>query len=68
MTEPLDVEAMREAAAVLVGRHDFTSFRAAKCAAKSPVRNLVELSVVEEVRCPSTGGGGIINEQIGTHK
>ena len=35
---------------MLVGRHDFTSFRAAKCAAKSPVRNLIELSVVEEVR------------------
>lgn len=34
----LDVDAMREAAAALLGEHDFTSFRAAGCDAKSPVR------------------------------
>ena len=41
---PLDVEAMRDAASVLLGRHDFTTFRAAACQAKSPVRTLDELS------------------------
>ena len=45
---PLDVAAMRAAAAVLLGTHDFTSLRAASCGAKSPVRDLVELSVLEE--------------------
>ena len=37
---PLDVDAMREAAAALVGTHDFSSFRAAECQAKSPVKSL----------------------------
>jgi tRNA pseudouridine38-40 synthase len=40
---PLDVEAMRAAAALVVGRHDFTSFRAAECQAKSPVKTLHRL-------------------------
>jgi tRNA pseudouridine38-40 synthase len=31
---------MQEAAAVLVGRHDFTTFRAAQCQARSPVKTL----------------------------
>ena len=31
---------MEEAAAVLLGEHDFTSFRAAECQAKSPVRRI----------------------------
>ena len=38
--QPLDVAAMREAASLLLGRHDFTSFRAAECQAKSPIREL----------------------------
>ena len=42
------VKDLRAAAAVLLGTHDFTSFRAASCGAKSPVRDLVELSVLEE--------------------
>ncbi len=41
----LDVAAMREAARLLVGRHDFTSFRASSCQAKSPVRTLDRLDV-----------------------
>lgn len=36
----LDLEAMRTAGAVLVGEHDFSSFRAVACQAKSPVRRL----------------------------
>jgi tRNA pseudouridine38-40 synthase len=42
---PLDVGAMQRAAALLAGRHDFTSFRSAECQAKSPVRELRQLSV-----------------------
>ncbi len=41
----LDVEAMNEAAAQLLGRHDFSSFRAAQCQAKSPVKTLDVLTV-----------------------
>jgi tRNA pseudouridine38-40 synthase len=42
---PLDIVAMHEAAQRLVGRHDFTSFRAASCQARSPVRTLDRLDV-----------------------
>nr|WP_294527237.1 tRNA pseudouridine(38-40) synthase TruA [uncultured Rhodopila sp.] len=42
---PLDAEAMHAAAKLLVGRHDFTSFRAASCQAKSPIRTLDRLDV-----------------------
>ncbi|MBI4183581.1 MAG: tRNA pseudouridine(38-40) synthase TruA [Proteobacteria bacterium] len=51
--QPLDAAAMAEAAMALVGRHDFTSFRAAICQAASPVKTLDELTVAragEEVR------------------
>ena len=41
----LNAEAMHEAAQVLVGRHDFTTFRAAGCQAKSPVKTLDRLDV-----------------------
>jgi tRNA pseudouridine38-40 synthase len=42
----LDAGAMHEAAQALVGRHDFTTFRAAECQANSPVRTLDRLDVV----------------------
>lgn len=42
---PLDARAMAEAARVLVGRHDFSSFRAASCQASGPVRTLDRLEV-----------------------
>ncbi|WP_069384251.1 tRNA pseudouridine(38-40) synthase TruA [Halomonas caseinilytica] len=38
--DPLDAEAMHEAAQVLVGEHDFSSFRAAGCQSKTPWRHL----------------------------
>jgi tRNA pseudouridine38-40 synthase len=38
--KPLDAEAMHAAAQVLVGHHDFTTFRDAQCQAKSPVKTL----------------------------
>jgi len=42
---PLDVAAMHAAAQRLVGKHDFTTFRAAECQAKSPVKTLDRLDV-----------------------
>jgi tRNA pseudouridine38-40 synthase len=41
----LDAEAMHDAAQVLIGKHDFTTFRAASCQAKSPVKTLDVLKV-----------------------
>ncbi len=41
----LDADAMHDAAGYLVGHHDFTTFRAASCQAKSPVRTLDRLDV-----------------------
>jgi tRNA pseudouridine38-40 synthase len=45
IARPLDAEAMQVAAQALVGRHDFTTFRAAECQAKSPVKTLDRLDV-----------------------
>jgi len=42
---PLDCAAMNLGAQKLVGRHDFTTFRAAECQAKSPVKTLDRLDV-----------------------
>jgi tRNA pseudouridine38-40 synthase len=41
----LDADAMHRAAQPLLGRHDFTSFRAASCQANSPLRTLDRLDV-----------------------
>jgi tRNA pseudouridine38-40 synthase len=45
VSRPLDAEAMHGAAQVLVGSHDFSSFRDAQCQAKSPVKTLDRLDV-----------------------
>ena len=45
---PLDAAAMHGAAQKLVGRHDFTTFRAAECQAKSPVKTLDRLEVMRD--------------------
>ena len=42
---PLDVALMKRAASFLVGTHDFNAYRAVACQAKSPVRELRELSI-----------------------
>jgi tRNA pseudouridine38-40 synthase len=46
--QTLDVDAMHRAAQLLVGHHDFSSFRASACQAKSPVRTLDYLAVTRE--------------------
>lgn len=42
---PLDEHKMREAAQFLIGEHDFSSFRATSCQAKSPVKQMYEMSI-----------------------
>ena len=44
---PLNVAAMSEGAAHLIGRHDFTTFRSAQCQSDSPVKTLDRLDVVQ---------------------
>ena len=44
---PLNVEAMQEGAAHLVGRHDFTTFRSAQCQSDSPVKTLDRLEIIK---------------------
>lgn len=41
----LDIEKMQEAAACLIGEHDFTSYRAVHCQAKNPVRTIHSITV-----------------------
>ncbi len=42
---PLDGQAMRQAAAVLLGTHDFSSFRAANCQSPTPIKTLRALDI-----------------------
>ncbi len=43
--KPMDVEAMRAAAAHLVGTHDFTTFRSVHCQSASPLKTLDRLDI-----------------------
>ncbi len=43
--KPLDGDAMKEAACHLLGEHDFTSFRASACQAKSPVKTMQRIDI-----------------------
>ena len=45
---PLNVPAMDEAAQFLLGEHDFSSFRAAACQSRTPVRELTHISVTSD--------------------
>jgi len=46
--KPLDAERMQLAAQALLGEHDFSSFRAVECQAKSPVRRIEHIQVWRE--------------------
>jgi tRNA pseudouridine38-40 synthase len=48
VAQPLDAAAMHEAAQLLVGKHDFTTFRSAHCQSASPVKSLDRLDVLRE--------------------
>ena len=63
---PLDAAAMHEAAQTLVGRHDFTTFRAAECQANNPVRTLDRLDVErggDEIRI-ATAARAFLHHQV----
>ncbi len=47
---PLDIQRMRAAAQVLIGTHDFTSFRAKECQAKSPIKTVHHLRLWQNDR------------------
>lgn len=51
--QPLDAAAMQQAACHLIGRHDFTTFRAALCQANSPVKTLDQVDITSH---PCPGG------------
>jgi tRNA pseudouridine38-40 synthase len=53
MPRPLSVEAMNEAAAGLLGEHDFSAFRASGCQSRSPSRELRQLHVAQDGWCIS---------------
>jgi len=48
VTKPLDAEAMHRAAQILVGLHDFTTFRSTHCQSASPLKTLDRLTVRRE--------------------
>ena len=52
---PLDVPAMHEAAKVLIGNHDFSTFRDSECQAKNPVRTLDRLEITSQSYDPHGG-------------
>ncbi len=62
----LSVAPMREAAAALIGRHDFTSFRALACQAKSPVRTLryLDLSERGDLLVLNVGADGFLHHMV----
>ena len=43
---PLDIGKMKEASQILLGNHDFSSFRAANCQANTPIRNMSESQII----------------------
>lgn len=45
MRRDLNIDAMRKAASYLLGQHDFTTFRASECQAKSPIKTLDRLDI-----------------------
>jgi tRNA pseudouridine38-40 synthase len=47
--KPLDVDAMDHAAGLILGLHDFTTFRSSECQAKSPLRSLDVFAVRREL-------------------
>jgi tRNA pseudouridine38-40 synthase len=48
LTGRLDLDAMREASELFIGEHNFAAFRASNCAAKTTVRNIYSLDLVQD--------------------
>jgi tRNA pseudouridine38-40 synthase len=66
VSTPLDAAAMHEAAQVFVGKHDFSSFRAAECQAESPIKTLDEIAVARDGDLISitTRGRSFLHHQV----
>jgi len=45
--QPLHLEAMQQAAQLLLGEQDFSSFRASQCQALSPVKNMLDIQIIQ---------------------
>ncbi len=63
---PLDAERMHQAGQVLVGTHDFTSYRTVHCQAKSPVRTLTHLRVERQdnLICLEVRADGFLHHMV----
>ncbi len=46
--KPLDLENMRKAASCLIGKHDFTTFRALVCQSKSPIKSIDRIDITQD--------------------
>ena len=46
--QPIDMERMRDAAKYLIGKHDFSSFRASSCQSKNPIREMRSIDFINE--------------------
>jgi tRNA pseudouridine38-40 synthase len=64
--EPLNIDAMREAATHFAGHHNFAAFRASNCAAKTTVRRIdsVEVSVADDCIIIDVIGGGFLKNMV----
>ncbi len=64
--KPLDLDAMRTALKPLIGQHDFSSFRAAGCEAKSPVRTIdrIDLRAHGPVLNMDVWGSGFLRQMV----
>lgn len=64
ISQPLDVEAMQEAANYLIGEHDFSSFKSSGTSSKSSVRTIYKAQILKEqerVAIILTGNGFLYN-------
>lgn len=48
VSKPMDLAVMQEVALILIGKHDFSTFRASNCQSNSPLRTLDSLSIRKE--------------------
>jgi tRNA pseudouridine38-40 synthase len=64
--QPLDLSRMQAASAALVGEHDFSSFRAVGCQAKSPVRQVYYLDLRQEAEVIelAVGANGFLQHMV----
>ncbi|MBA3821235.1 MAG: tRNA pseudouridine(38-40) synthase TruA [Deltaproteobacteria bacterium] len=64
--DPLELAPMHEAAAALVGTHDFAAFRAAGCSANTTVRRIdaIDLTEVDDTRVVDVRGNAFLRNMV----